>query len=162
MTKVPLYIPEPLEGAPLARWFTPLHADALYTKDLPSNFFEQDVERVSIEGAVAVVLPNNFHRLDARGEAYIKKHADAAAAHTIPIFCFSLGDLTDTIHFDPRVQVFRLSVYGSTMDANDIVMPTATEDHGRESVVMRHKTPLPVVSFCGLTSGRPNISALEA
>ena len=77
-------------------------------------------------------------------------YADLAAQHHIPIFCFALGDFTEHIRLDPRVKVFRLSVYRSHLTPQDIVMPTTTEDHGRERVVMRRKGERPVVSFCGM------------
>jgi hypothetical protein len=151
MGKIPLFIPEPIPGdTALAPWFSSYSSKILYNKGLPPNFFEHQVERVPIDKAVAVVLPHNFHFTNAARDAYVKKYADEAGKHNIPIFCFALGDFTEHIRFDPRVKVFRLSVYRSHMTAQDIVMPTTTEDHGRESVVMRGKGERPLVSFCGM------------
>ena len=151
MGTIPLFIPEPILGdTAFAPWFAPLSSKMLYKKDLPPNFFEHQVERVPIEKAKAVVLPHNFHFTNAARDAYVKKYADAAAEHNIPIFCFALGDFTEHIRLDPRVKVFRLSVYRSHMTAQDIVMPTMTEDHGAESVVVRRKGERPLISFCGM------------
>jgi hypothetical protein len=51
--------------------------------------------------------------------------------------------------FDPRVYVFRLSVYRSTMGKRDILMPTIVEDLGESGIPLRKKGGKPVVSFCG-------------
>jgi hypothetical protein len=64
---------------------------------------------------------------------------------------FSFGDFTDRLRFDPRVRVFRLSAYRSTLQPQDIVMPTSSEDHGSGMAVPSPKRMIPIVSFCGMS-----------
>lgn len=152
LMKLPLHIPEPLEGIDLVAWFAPKWEGALFRTIGWPVFFEQDVERVPVDRAKAILLQNNFRLMTPESVAYIKKYADLAEQHGILVYIFCFGDFTDNLYFDPRVKVFRLSVYRSELTSKDIVTPTFTEDHGRESVVVRHKIELPRVSFCGMGS----------
>ncbi|TSC68928.1 MAG: hypothetical protein G01um101456_437, partial [Parcubacteria group bacterium Gr01-1014_56] len=150
MPKFPLYIPAPLNRL-LAPWFAPVSEKQLFTKDLPPNFFETSVEKVSNpKAAQAIVLPNNFKTLDAEATSYIRTYADLGEKLGIPVFAFSLGDFTHDIHFDPRVHAFRFSTYRSDIGPHDIVMPTSTEDPPQELLHIRDKKSKPMVSFCGM------------
>jgi len=148
-----LYVPEPLEGAPIALpfWsrFPGAKGSILYNQHLPQNFFETGVSYMSAEEAQAIVLPNTFQIADEKVQAYVKKYADLGEKSGLPVFVFSFGDLNDQVRFDPRVYVFRQSVYRSTMQPQDIVVPTITEDNAKEGIVLRQKQKVPVVSFCG-------------
>jgi len=148
--KIPLYIPEPLAGVDLASWFAPKWEGALFRTIGWPVFFDEDVERVPVEQAKGILLQNNFRLMSLESEAYIAKYADLGVKHGIPVYIFSFGDFTDELHFDPRVHIFRLSVYSTELHPHDIVTPTFTEDHGRESVVIRKKQAKPIVSFCGM------------
>ena len=151
MHKIPLYIPDALKDIELAAWFKPLPEGLLFKKELPPNFFTQDVERVSdVSRARAIVLPNNFKRVDSRVDEYVRQYAEMGEKHSVPVYCFSLGDFTDKTRFDPRVCVFRLSVYRSRMRSQDIVIPALTEDNAKEGILVRKKPPVPRVSFCGM------------
>lgn len=153
-----LHIPEPLAGAPLAPWFAPVPKNALFKEHMPPNFFDT-VPRAAPEAAAAIVLPNNFTKTpDAAAEAYIGRYLELGARLGIPVYAFSLGDFTDTVRFDPRLRVFRLSTYRSTLALQDVVMPTLTEDLGRSGIVLREKRERPVVSFCGM-AGFPSAKA---
>lgn len=145
-----LYIPEPLEGVELAIWFRPLPKELNYTTHLPLNFFETVTRAANVEEAQAIVLPNNFKINSSDIDAYLRKWADEGERLHIPVYAFSLGDFTDGTRFDPRVQIFRHSTYRSTIQSQDIVLPTLTEDRGREGIVVRMKRPVPRVAFCGM------------
>lgn len=115
---------------------------------MPESFFDTGIRVVRPEEARAIVLPNSF--LGKPHEAtYIRQYADIGEKLGIPVFVFCMGDLTDQVPFDARVYVFRQSVYRSTMQRQDIVIPTLTEDAGRGGISLRTKTTVPVVSFCG-------------
>ena len=148
---IPLFTPEPLEG-PLVQPFWgkyPVRKGTIfYDQHLPQSFFDTGVEYVEAEKAKAIVLPNAFGVPGEREVAYIQKFADLGGKLGIPVFIFCPGDLTDQIRFDPRVYVFRQSVYRSTMQPADIVMPTLTEDFG-DLLVLREKSTKPTISFCG-------------
>ncbi len=148
--KIRLHIPEALHNTPLISWFAPIPKDSIFRTIGRPVFFEQDIERTEPALAQAIVLQNNFVRMDPASEAYINRYADLGEKYHIPVFIFSFGDFTDRLRFDPRVRVFRLSVYRSSMQSQDIVMPTFAEDYGPERIAPRSKQPLPVVSFCGM------------
>jgi hypothetical protein len=122
----------------------------IYKEKLPQNFFETQAEQVDIVQAQAVVLRPNFRIPNEALRAYLGSQRERAAEHHLPIFCFSLGDFTDTVRFDPSVRAFRLSVYRSSMSPQDIVMPTLIEDHAQEGITLRNKRGKPIVSFCGM------------
>ncbi len=150
MSKLALYIPEPLKRLS-APWFAPVSEKHLFTKDLPPNFFETLVEKVSDPASArAIVLPNNFKTLDAEAASYIRTYADLGEKLNIPVFVFSLGDFTHDVRFDRRVYVFRFSTYRSEIGSHDIVMPTSTEDPPEELLHTRTKKTKPTVSFCGM------------
>ena len=146
------YCPEPLSGfvlhPTLAFRFTsepPWRGP--FDEHLPPNFFEKDAEFVDTpENADAIILPNNFHILTGEAHAYIAGHTDVAERLGIPIYAFAFNDLADGVPFDPRVRVFRLSTYRSTIQAQDIVVPTTAQDF---DFIPRSKSELPLVSFCG-------------
>ena len=150
---VRLHVPNPLEDAPLALpfWsrFPGAKGSIMYDKHLPPNFFETSVSYVEAAEAQAIVLPNTFAMADEKVRAYVAAYADMGEKLGIPVFVFSFGDLNDLVPFDPRVYVFRQSVYRSTMRAQDIVVPTITEDNAKEGIVLHQKQSVPIVSFCG-------------
>lgn len=122
----------------------------LFREHLPPNFFETEVEYADLESAEAIVLANNFNRLDAEARSYIQEHADRGEAQGIPVFVFAHADFGDRLTFDPRVYVFRYSLYRRTKTKRDIMTPTLVEDLGRDGIQIRQKeADVPVVSFCG-------------
>src|SRR3989344_707736 len=147
-----LYIPEPLADVPVAHWFEPLPEHVNYTKELPPNFFETEVERVSdVSKAGAIVLPNNFKKpLTPEARAYVKRYADLGERKGKPVCAFSLGDFTDGVLFDPRVYVLRFSLYTDTAGPRDISIPGLTEDNAKSGITVRSKQERPLVSFCGM------------
>ncbi|MDE1924836.1 MAG: exostosin family protein [Patescibacteria group bacterium] len=149
-----LYCPEPLERVEihpcfLFRFAPEQRLGGLFKDALPPNFFEQRVTYTDVAQASAIVLPNNFKTLDSRSREYIARYAALAHERRLPIFAFSMGDFTDRLVFDSRVQVFVTSVYRSMLQKNQILTPTLTEDLGAGGVAVRQKSDLPVVSFCG-------------
>lgn len=147
-----LYIPDPLTDVLLSHWFAPLPEHMNYKKELPPNFFETEVERVSdVSCAEAIVLPNNFKNpLTPEAIVYVKKYADLGARMGKPVCAFSLGDFTDGAVFDPRVYVLRLSLYKDLASPHDISIPSLTEDNATSGITIRPKRELPRVSFCGM------------
>ncbi len=148
------FCPEPLASQPLFMQFFFRFAPeqtigGLFKDNLPPNFFEREAEFVDISQAQAVILPNNFTAPGQEAHAYIARYADEAAERNLPIFIFSCGDFTSDIVFDPRVFVFRLSIYRSKASPQDICLPTLTEDLGQQGITLRSKNQLPTVSFCG-------------
>ena len=147
-----LFVPEPVPGIPVHpllahRWSGGKPWRGVFGEGIP-NFFETDaVFADTVASAGAVLLPHNFSRLDDVARAYIAAQADRAQAAGIPVFVFAFGDLNDGDDFDPRVRVFRLSVYKSTLGPRDIVTPTTAQSFGDYAV--RPKTDTPLVSFCG-------------
>lgn len=150
---VRIYVPDPLEGTAIAQpfWFRfpERKGFILFDKKLPESFFQSGADFTDITKASIVILPNNFTRGDAREQEYITRHADAAEKYRTPLFIFSGGDFTDRLRFDSRAYVFRQSLYRSTMQPQDIVMPTITEDNAKDGIMLRRKQLAPVVSFCG-------------
>jgi hypothetical protein len=150
-----IYTPEPLPHhniyqAFLFRYAPELESKGLFKEHLPINFFKDEVSYMEDpHEADVIVLPNNFTYLDEKTGEYIKKYADMAETMKKPLHIFSCGDLTDTLEFDPRARVFRYSIYKSQMCPQDISIPTISEDLGREGIVFREKSILPIVSFCG-------------
>lgn len=149
---VRLYIPEPLVNVPLAHWFQPLPEHMNYKKELPPNFFETEVERVSdAKEAHAIVLSNNFKDpLTDESRAHVKKYADLGERIGKPVCVLSLGDFTDEAVFDPRVYVLRLSLYKDLASPRDISLPSLTEDNATSGITFRPKNERPRVSFCGM------------
>ncbi|MDQ5955536.1 MAG: hypothetical protein QG621_539 [Patescibacteria group bacterium] len=151
---MPIYSPEPLESHELFEGFyvqypEQSHARTLFKENLSLDFLVKQVQFVSPELARAIVLPHNFLRLDDVAREYIKRYADLGERLAIPVILFSLGDHSDSLQFDPRVKVVRLSVYRSHIQSNDVVMPTLTEDLGAQHFALRVKQEVPIVSFCG-------------
>jgi hypothetical protein len=156
-----LYCPEPLAQVPVHPLFffkfpERETARGYFNENLPPNYFEHEVEWVPIEDAAAVVVPNNFVRVTDASRAYIKQIADEAERLSKPVFVFSHADLSDRVRFDPRVYVFRYSVYRHTKGPRDIMTPTLVEDLGTGGITLRTKVPVPVVSFCG-KAGYPSV-----
>jgi hypothetical protein len=151
---VRLYYPEPLPGVPVHPVFHYRHplkgkGSGLF-QDVQYHFFEE-AEIKDLQQADALVLVNNFAKEpDETARAYIRSHADEAEKLGKPIYIFSTGDFTDTLHFDPRVWVFRYSVYRSTMSPRDIVVPTNTEPPPEDLLSIKPKHEKPLVAFCGM------------
>jgi hypothetical protein len=152
MPKLPLHIPELFPHMLIAPWFGPLSPNLMFKEKLPPNFFETDVEKVGLGEARAIVLPNNFKVMTPEAGVYIERYLEEAKKQTIPLYCFSLGDFTDSVLFDPYIRVFRHSVYRSTMAPGDIVMPPAIEDHSENHISVRGKKDKPTISFCGMAA----------
>ncbi len=152
MSKTPLFVPPPLENAPVAFPLWPLFphvkGHAVFTEGLPKSFFTADMQTLSVAEARAIVLPNAFTGKEGESE-YIKKYIDLGEKTGVPVFIFCTGDLTDRLTFDPRVYVFRQSVYRSTMQPQDIVIPTLVADSLQGEIRLRTKGDVPTVSFCG-------------
>ncbi len=122
----------------------------VFNEDQAENFFKKEAIFVEhIEYADIVLLPHNFATLDSATRAYIAKHADMAERIKIPVHVFSFADLNDRMRFDPRVIVFRLSGYQSSLCVRDIIVPTTVREFDEEMVVYRKKNETPIVSFCG-------------
>lgn len=148
-----VYIPQPLPDIHLAHLFTVLSESLNYTQNLPPNFFETEVERVTDAAkADVIVLSNNFKDpLTAHAQAYVKNYADLGAQLHIPVCAFSLGDLTSQAILDPRVHVLRFSLYKSEAAPLDVSMPSLIEDRASGGITLRTKADTPCVSFCGQT-----------
>ena len=150
---VRIHVPKPLAGfntiQPFWFAFPDTKIPVLFDTNLPDSFFASGTEFVSADSAQAIVAPNNFTKLTPEVAAYLKTLADLGEKYHIPVFIFSLGDFTDALQFDPRVYVFRYSVYQSSITAQDIVMPTLTNDNGAGGIQLRPKSAVPTVSFCG-------------
>lgn len=151
---MPVYCPDPLVSYEIfdgmrMRFPDAMHAKILFKENVSLDFIDQHVAWVSPEQARAILLPNNFLRITPEVEAYIARYADLAEQYAIPLFLFSCGDFTDTLQFDARAKVLRLSTYRSGIGSQDVVMPTLTEDLGAEQFELRAKQEIPTVSFCG-------------
>jgi hypothetical protein len=148
MTK--FFVPKPFENAPVAPWMAPYSEAILFKAHLPLSFFETKAQRVdAADQAEAIVLPNNFSSLSEDSRRYIAKWAEESEQYKIPLFLFSGGDYTDSLVFDPRAKVFKLSLYRSDLHPHDISMPTLIDDLGYTGITLRSKTGIPTVSFCG-------------
>jgi hypothetical protein len=143
------YIPKPYSGAEIAPWFSDHGETALFKEALPPNFFTTIERTHNLAEAAAIVLPNNFRTSEGGVAAYTKEYADLGEAHKIPVFAFCLGDLTDQVSLDSRINIFRLSTYRSDMLPKTIVIPTRIADLGSGGITLRPKTEQPTVSFCG-------------
>jgi len=157
MTKVAIHVPEPIRGIEVHPFFSLHFGDKhrysiLFTNSWPENFFEKGVQFSKPEISSAIVLPNNFKKINDDIRAYVKKYADLGETLDKPVFLFSHGDFTHKLKFDPRVFVFRYSIYRSIAEPRDIMTPTLVEDLGRKGVSLRSKGETPVVSFCGQAS----------
>ena len=122
----------------------------LFKEAVPRNFFEEKII-FSEEPSQAdiFILPNNFTHLDESASEYIGRYADMGEKHGKQVFVFSCGDLSDSLQFDPRVRVFKYSLYRSAQRANEISAPTLTVDIGEMGLQLRAKSQKPTVSFCG-------------
>jgi len=150
VAKIPLYIPEPLAGQPLAPYFAPVRSSLTYNQ-LPPNFFDESVERVADpQAAQAIVLPTSFGAENAEARAYVRTYAELGEKLGLPVLAFSVGDFNDQVRFDPRVYMFRQSVYRTSQHPRDIVVPTMTEDVPEKDFSIRAKGMRPLVSFCGM------------
>ncbi|MFZ2500794.1 MAG: hypothetical protein WAW90_02270, partial [Minisyncoccia bacterium] len=139
------YRPEPLEGHDIHPFFYFCYkpgskVTGLFKDNLPLNYFEHEAEyTTSIGTARAIVLPNNFLSLTDSVRSYIAHWADEAERLHIPLFLFSFGDFTDSLSFDSRVYVFKLSLYRSSCTSREIIVPTLTEDLGDHGITLRQK-----------------------
>lgn len=150
MAAIRLYYFEALEDVLLVPWLEQ-DSDGAFVpelKGIPNPF--RTFERVStLAEADATIVPNNIRHSTPEIQAKIVAYADQATQAGKPLFLFSCADLTDRLQFDPRAYVFRYSTYRSTIMSQDIVMPTLTDDHGKNGIQIRTKSVVPVVSFCG-------------
>lgn len=148
MTKI--FIPPALGDVIVVPWMKSTTEGMLFKDHLPPSFFETKANKVDVlEQAQAIVLPNNFIVLNDRACEYINHWLTQAQQYTIPLFLFSCGDYTDTLNFDSRAHVFRVSLYKNTATARDISIPTLVDDIGYAGITLREKKDIPVVSFCG-------------
>lgn len=147
-----LYYPEPLSAVPVFPAFHyrhPVKKGGALFREVDQSFF-RDSETKNLAEADAIVLVHNFiQKPDKRVREYIRTHADIAEERGIPIYLFSCGDWTDSIHFDSRIFVFRFSLYASTRGPRDIATPVTTEDPPSELLYIRPKKAEPIVAFCG-------------
>ncbi len=151
---IKFFTPEPLPGFGIVPQFffkfAPARTmDGLFTDNRTYSFFAKQEYVQAPEQADAIVLPNNFTSLDDKAHTYIAQYVDLAERFGKPLYLFSFGDYTDTLHFDPRANVFRHSLYGATRMPTDISVPTLTQDLGAAGIVLRHKEEKPTVSFVG-------------
>ncbi|MDO8576562.1 MAG: exostosin family protein [bacterium] len=151
---VRLYYPEPLEGVAVHPIFHYRHPPAKkgggLFRDVRYSFFKE-AETKEAESADAIVLVHNFSKEpDEKTRDYLRHFADSAEQLHKPLFIFSCGDFTDTLRFDPRIWVFRQSLYRNSMGPRDICMPTTTEDPPQELLFLREKQEKSIVSFCGM------------
>ena len=153
VTSRKLFYPNPLDGVeihPAFQFRHPIQKGGGLFRDVSYTYFET-VETNKVSEADAIVLVHNFKKPPTTEiEFYIRAQADTAEAQKIPIYIFSCGDWTDSIVFDPRVHVFRTSLYASTATPKDISIPTVTEDAPPELLFIRSKEGKPVVGFCGM------------
>ena len=148
------YIPPLMPGkAPhplLAFRFGAVKSRGVFDEDPAPNFFEKEALFADrIEDATVVILPHNFAVLDSSAREYIARYADAAERLHVPIYAFSFTDFGDRVRFDPRVRVFRLSGYKSSIGPRDVIVPTTVREFGPHLLSLRDKRVLPMVSFCG-------------
>lgn len=148
------YCPEPLTSEPLYplfyfRFAPQMQVGGLFRENLPQNYFESAQYVEKPEEAQAIVLPNNFGALNEETRAYIAKYAALGEMLKKPVFIFACGDLAADLVFDPRVYVFRYSLYRSKKTDKDISTPTLATDLGFEGISLREKGETPTVSFCG-------------
>lgn len=148
-----IYTPEPLKELPIHQTFyflyPPKDMGGGLFRDVNQTFFKE-VHVEDIESSDAIVLANNFAKeLDGTAREYIARYADMAERTQKPIYLFSCGDFTDVLKFDPRVYVFRYSLYRPEVGPRDIAIPTITEDPPQELIFIQKKRAKPLVSFCG-------------
>mgnify|MGYP001594597052 FL=1 len=151
---VRLFYPEPCAEVSVHPIFHYRHPPASrgggLFRDIRYSFFKE-AETKDAASADALVLVNNFSKEpDEKIREYIRQYADQAEELHKPLYIFSCGDFTDSLRFDPRVWVFRQSLYKSAVGPRDICMPTTTEDPPQEMLFMRDKQEKPTVSFCGM------------
>lgn len=151
---VRLYYPEPLAGASVHAVFQyrhpPAHTSGGLFRNIHYSFFKE-AETTDCAKADAIVLVNDFAKeLSGKEREYLRHHADLAEQLHKPLFIFSCGDFSDTVRFDPRIRVFRQSLYRSSVGPRDICIPTTTEDLPQELLCVRGKNEKPLVSFCGM------------
>lgn len=151
---VQLYYPEPLADVDIHPAFHFRHPPASkgngLFRDVAYSFFKE-AETQDVRLADAIVLTHNFIRkFDQKTSVYLNHWTDVAERIHKPLFIFSCGDFSHTLHFDPRIWVFRQSLYRSEVGPHDISFPTTTEDPPQELLFLREKMPIPVVSFCGM------------
>lgn len=151
---VRLFYPEPLEGTnvyPAFKYrYSSVQKSGVLFQDVQYRFFK-DAETADVQSADAIVLANNFNReLDEKTTSYLRQQADIAEKLNKPLFIFSSGDFTDKLHFDPRIWVFRYSLYRSSLGLRDISIPTSTEEPPPELIFTQPKNEKPLVAFCGM------------
>lgn len=148
------YIPEPTTHAPLHNLFFFKYAPELLVPNVFGeppfpNFFESAAQTDSLQNADAILLPNNFNALSDESRAYIARYAKEGEKRNIPVYVFSFGDYSHKLHFDPRVRVFLMSAYKSSLRPNDVLVPTTARTFDTVERSLRKKQDIPVVSFCG-------------
>lgn len=119
-------------------------------RNITYSFFKE-AETTNLASADAIVLVNDFAKEpNEKEKEYLRYHADLAEQLHKPLFIFSCGDFSDTVRFDPRIRIFRQSLYRSSVGPRDICIPTTTEDLPQELLSVRGKNEKPLVSFCGM------------
>ena len=97
-----------------------------------------------------LLIPHNFPSVRGRSE-YLRKYAELGAKHNKRIIVIAHGDSDAPVEL-PHAVVFRTSLYRFRKRDNERAMPSYAVDLLRgEHLLLRKKSDLPVIGFCGWT-----------
>ena len=124
----------------------------LFSKEVLQSLKNEKIVEVvdDPENADYILIPHNYRKYK-NNESYIQNFICLSQRYGKKILVFAGGDLEVEVSI-PNCVVFRNSRYRSTLQRNDIIMPTYAEDlGGLYGVDLRNKVGdrKPVVGFCG-------------
>jgi hypothetical protein len=99
------------------------------------------------EKADYFLIPHSYYHI--KDEAYIEEFVSLSTIHHKKILVFSYGDSDEDINI-PNSIIFRSSQYRYKIKKNEIIFPAIADDLSADrAFVLRDKSPIPVVGFCG-------------
>lgn len=105
-----------------------------------------------IQDADIVVLPNSFKKIGDVERAYIHREEKIARDARKPFVICIFGDLAHYVAW-PGAIVLRNSHYRFLIQPNEIMVPAFAKDlNPSGEIILRNKSKLPTVSFCGFAA----------
>ncbi len=152
-----IHIAPRTSGVPVVSFIMYAHGkeegDDMLFSSLPKGFqYTTFTLDSGAEEADYILAPHPVRSMDAQTVAYVDTMRAYAKRFNKPLIVFGSGDYHHKVFFD-GVIFLKGSQYGYLKRDNEIVIPCFVEDLSEQMpLVIRKKSPKPVVGFCGFSS----------